>query len=77
MAEKERRQDTHQLFGPRGEVKDGKVELTWKDAEGEMQSETFDKVLVTVGRRPIHKDGAREMGLRMDADGDLSESKSV
>ena len=52
------------------EVKDGKVELTWKDAEGEMQSETFDKVLVTVGRRPNTQGwGLENMGLRMDADG--------
>ena len=52
------------------EVKDGKVELTWKDAEGEMQSDTFDKVLVTVGRRPNTQGwGLENMGLRMDADG--------
>ena len=52
------------------DVKDGKVELTWKDAEGEMQSETFDKVLVTVGRRPNTQGwGLENMGLRMDADG--------
>ena len=52
------------------EVKDGKVELTWKDAEGELQSETFDKVLVTVGRRPNTQGwGLENMGLRMDADG--------
>ncbi|MED6297564.1 MAG: dihydrolipoyl dehydrogenase, partial [Candidatus Thermoplasmatota archaeon] len=52
------------------EVKNGKVELTWKDAEGEMQSETFDKVLVTVGRRPNTQGwGLENMGLRMDVDG--------
>ncbi len=52
------------------EVKNGKVELTWKDAEGEIQSETFDKVLVTVGRRPNTQGwGLENMGLRMDADG--------
>ena len=52
------------------EVKDGKVELTWKDGEGEMQTETFDKVLVTVGRRPNTQGwGLEKMGLRMDADG--------
>ena len=51
------------------EVKDGKVELTWKNGEGEMQSETFDKVLVTVGRRPNTRGwGLEKMGLRMDAD---------
>ena len=51
------------------EVKGGKVELTWKNAEGEMQSETFDKVLVTVGRRPNTRGwGLEKMGLRMDGD---------
>jgi len=51
------------------EVKDGKVILTWKDADGEMQSENFDKVLVTVGRRPNTRGwGLEKMGLRMDAD---------
>ena len=51
------------------EVKDGKVILTWKDADGEMQSEIFDRVLVTVGRRPNTRGwGLEKMGLRMDAD---------
>jgi len=51
------------------EVKEGKVILTWKDADGEMQSENFDKVLVTVGRRPNTRGwGLEKMGLRMDAD---------
>ena len=51
------------------EVKDGKVELTWKNAEGEMQSETFDKILVTVGRSPNTRGwGLEKMGLRMDGD---------
>ena len=51
------------------EVKDGKVILTWKDADGEMQSENYDKVLVTVGRRPNTRGwGLEKMGLRMDAD---------
>ena len=51
------------------EVKDVKVVLTWKDTDGEMQSETFDKVLVTVGRRPNTRGwGLEKMGLRMDAD---------
>ena len=51
------------------EVKDGKVILTWKDADGEMQSENFDKVLVTVGRRPNTRGwGLEKMGLRMDSD---------
>ncbi len=51
------------------EIKEGKVELTWKDADEKMQSEIFDKVLVTVGRRPNTKGwGLEKMGLRMDAD---------
>ena len=51
------------------EIKDSKVELTWKDGVGEMQSESFDKVLVTVGRRPNTRGwGLEKMGLRMDAD---------
>ncbi|MEE2747063.1 MAG: dihydrolipoyl dehydrogenase [Candidatus Thermoplasmatota archaeon] len=51
------------------EVKDGKVVLTWKDADGEMKSEKFDKVLVTVGRRPNTTGwGLEKMGLRMDGD---------
>ncbi|MFL2947007.1 MAG: dihydrolipoyl dehydrogenase [Candidatus Poseidoniales archaeon] len=51
------------------EVKDGEVILTWKDADGEMQSENFDRVLVTVGRRPNTRGwGLEKMGLRMDAD---------
>ena len=51
------------------EVKDGEVILTWKDANGEMQSEIFDRVLVTVGRRPNTRGwGLEKMGLRMDAD---------
>jgi len=51
------------------EVKDGEVILTWKDADGELQSENFDRVLVTVGRRPNTRGwGLEKMGLRMDAD---------
>ena len=51
------------------EVKDGKVILTWKDGDGEIQSEIFDRVLVTVGRRPNTRGwGLEKMGLRMDAD---------
>ena len=57
------------------DVRDGKVELTGKDAEGEMQSETFDKVLVTVGRRPNTQGwGLENMGLRMMQMVDSSES---
>ena len=50
-------------------IVDDAVELSWKDAEGELQTETFDKVLVTVGRKPNTRGwGLKAMGLRMDAD---------
>jgi dihydrolipoamide dehydrogenase len=49
------------------EVKGDSVELSWKDGDGELQTETFDKVLVTVGRKPNTKGwGLSKMGLRMD-----------
>lgn len=52
------------------EVKDGKVDLSWKNGEGEMVTETFDKVLVTVGRRANTQGwGLENMGLRMDESG--------
>jgi len=50
-------------------IVDDAVELSWKDAEGELQTQTFDKVLVTVGRKPNTRGwGLKAMGLRMDAD---------
>ena len=50
-------------------IVDDAVELSWKDAEGELQTQTFDKVLVTVGRKPNTRGwGLKVMGLRMDAD---------
>ena len=50
------------------EIKGDAVELSWKDGDGEMQSGTFDKVLVTVGRRPNTQGwGLEKMGLRMDS----------
>ena len=50
------------------EIKGESVELSWKDGDGGMQSETFDKVLVTVGRRPNTQGwGLEKMGLRMDS----------
>ena len=50
-------------------IADDAVELSWKDAEGELQTQTFDKVLVTVGRKPNTRGwGLKAMGLRMDAD---------
>ena len=52
------------------EVKDGAVDLSWKDGEGEVITERFDKVLVTVGRRPNTEGwGLEKMGLRMDKTG--------
>jgi dihydrolipoamide dehydrogenase len=50
-------------------IVDDAVELSWKDAERELQTQTFDKVLVTVGRKPNTRGwGLKAMGLRMDAD---------
>ena len=50
------------------EIKGDAVELSWKDGDGEMQSGTFDKELVTVGRRPNTQGwGLEKMGLRMDS----------
>ncbi len=52
------------------EIKDEMVELSWKNGEGETQTETFDRVLVTVGRRPNTQGwGLENMGLRMDTSG--------
>jgi dihydrolipoamide dehydrogenase len=50
------------------EIKGESVELSWKDGDGGMQSGIFDKVLVTVGRRPNTQGwGLEKMGLRMDS----------
>lgn len=35
------------------EVKNGEVEVTYTDAKGEEQKQTFDKLIVCVGRRPF------------------------
>ena len=39
-------------FAQGAEISKGKVELSWENKAGEIVAETFDKVLVTVGRAP-------------------------
>ena len=57
-------------FAQGAEVSETGVELSWKDGEGEIVSESFDKVLVTVGRKANTKDwGLEEMGVKMDESG--------
>ncbi|HJM18988.1 MAG TPA: dihydrolipoyl dehydrogenase [Candidatus Thalassarchaeaceae archaeon] len=52
------------------EVNDSGVDLSWKNGEGEIVSESFDKVLVTVGRKAnIQGWGLEEMGVKMDVSG--------
>ncbi len=52
------------------EVTDSGVELSWKNADGEVVSETFDRVLVTVGRKAnISGWGLEETGVKMDESG--------
>ena len=52
------------------EVSDSVVDLSWKNGEGEIVSESFDKVLVTVGRKAnIQGWGLEEMGVKMDVSG--------
>jgi len=51
------------------EVKKGKVEVTFSNAEGD-QKETFDKLIVCVGRRPLTEDVlAPDSGVSMDERG--------
>jgi len=51
-------------------IADGSVEMTWKNKDGDSITETFDKVLVTVGRSPNTKGwGLEEMGVKMDDSG--------
>ena len=46
------------------------VELSWTNVDGEDKSEIFDKVLVTVGRKPNVKGwGIEEMGIKFDDEG--------
>ncbi len=52
------------------EVGDDGVELSWKDSKGESVTETFAKVLVTVGRKPNTQGwGLEETGVKMDDSG--------
>ena len=51
------------------EVKDGKVTVTYSDADGE-KSEEFDKIIVAVGRRPYTEDLlAGDSGVTLDERG--------
>ena len=52
------------------EVKGSEVELSWKNGEGEVTTETFDRVLVTVGRKANTQGwGLEETGVKMDESG--------
>ena len=52
------------------EISDNGVELSWKNKDGDLVSETFDKVLVTVGRKANTNGwGLEEMGVKMDDPG--------
>lgn len=52
------------------ELVDGGVELSWKNGEGELVNENFNKVLVTVGRKAnITGWGLEETGVDMDDSG--------
>ena len=52
------------------EVNDSSVELSWKNGDDEIISESFDKVLVTVGRKAnINGWGLAETGVTMDESG--------
>ena len=52
------------------EVSNDEVKLSWKNKEGDIVSESFDKVLVTVGRIPNTKGwGLEETGVKMDESG--------
>jgi len=52
------------------EISDSGVELSWKNKDGDLVSETFDKVLVTVGRKANTTGwGLEEMGVKMDESG--------
>ncbi len=52
------------------EIKDGKVVVSYEDANGETQTETFDKLIVCVGRKP-NTDGllADDSGVKLDERG--------
>ena len=51
------------------EIVDGKVTVSYEDAEGE-KSETFDRLIVSVGRKPVTKDlFSADAGVTMDERG--------
>jgi len=52
------------------EIKDGKVVVSYEDAKGETQTETFDKLIVCVGRKP-NTEGllAADSGVKLDERG--------
>jgi dihydrolipoamide dehydrogenase len=51
------------------ELKDGRIRLTWKSGD-HSGVEEVDKVLVSVGRRPVTDNlGLKELGVEMDAKG--------
>lgn len=54
------------------EVKGKEVEVTFTDKDGKEQKETFDKLIVCVGRRPF-KDGllAEDCGVKLDERGSI------
>ena len=59
------------------EVSNDEVKLSWKNKEGEIVSESFDKVLVTVGRIPNTKGwGLEETGVKMDESGRFVQTDS-
>ncbi|MAK78031.1 MAG: dihydrolipoyl dehydrogenase [Euryarchaeota archaeon] len=57
-------------FAKGAEVSDEGAHLTWTDSTGEEKSGKFDKILVTVGRRPNTQGwGLTNIGLTMDESG--------
>ena len=59
------------------EVSNDEVKLSWKNKEGDIVSESFDKVLVTVGRIPNTKGwGLEETGVKMDESGRFVQTDS-
>ena len=52
------------------EINGNEVKLSWTNVDGEENSDIFDKVLVTVGRKPNTQGwGIEEMGIKLDKDG--------
>ena len=51
------------------EIIGNEVKLSWTNVDGEENSDIFDKVLVTVGRKPNTQGwGIEEMGIKLDKD---------